>query len=287
MQWNAIIPDTRALDAGAVRALIDDYPAGELQIIDVRQSHAFEEQRLPGAVNIPLSELLAGAHGLDKDKPTLVYCSIGGRSKAAVRRLLAQGFGDVCYLKHGMRGWKGQIAAGDPEVSLQIVPPHAHYRDVLQLAFAVENGMRLLYERFANAEKDPLCKSLYLTLAREEGKHGEQLAEKYPQDLGTTAMEQQNEIILEGGEPLKEFGKHTYIYLDSRREILAFSMALEAQAMDLYLRLAERAEERQTRALCLEMADEEKRHMGYLLSEMDRLVESDVQTTGAIHPGEG
>ena len=45
------------------------------QLVEVLPRGEYEEQHLPGAINIPLKELDAGAvAGLDRATPVIVYC---------------------------------------------------------------------------------------------------------------------------------------------------------------------------------------------------------------------
>ena len=43
---------------------------------------------------------------LDKNKPVLVYCAIGGRSSKAMAIMKKEGFKEVYNLEGGMTAWK-------------------------------------------------------------------------------------------------------------------------------------------------------------------------------------
>ena len=61
----------RPLDSEALRRMLDD----GAQLVEVLPEAEFEEEHLPGAVNIPLKELDAGtAQQLDRSRPVVVYC---------------------------------------------------------------------------------------------------------------------------------------------------------------------------------------------------------------------
>jgi rhodanese-related sulfurtransferase len=46
------------------------------QLVDVLEEHEFEQDHLPGAINIPLKQLdEKTVAGLDRDRPVLVYCN--------------------------------------------------------------------------------------------------------------------------------------------------------------------------------------------------------------------
>lgn len=52
-------------------------------LIDVREPHEFKSGHIPGAKNLPLSQLSSRMNELPKDKPVFVYCQSGMRSKRA------------------------------------------------------------------------------------------------------------------------------------------------------------------------------------------------------------
>lgn len=59
---------------GQVRALL----AGGAQLVEVLPRDEYAEERLPGAINLPLKELDAGsAERLDRSRPVIVYCYDG------------------------------------------------------------------------------------------------------------------------------------------------------------------------------------------------------------------
>jgi len=55
---------------GEMRRLV-----GGAQVVEVLPAHEYDEEHLPGAVNIPLKTLNeAAAARLDKSRPVVVYC---------------------------------------------------------------------------------------------------------------------------------------------------------------------------------------------------------------------
>jgi rhodanese-related sulfurtransferase len=49
--------------------------AGGAQLVDVLSAKQYEEERLPGAINIPLKKLdCQAAEALDRNRPVIVYC---------------------------------------------------------------------------------------------------------------------------------------------------------------------------------------------------------------------
>jgi rhodanese-related sulfurtransferase len=61
----------QAVDLEQLRRLVDD----GAQLIEVLPAVEYEEERLPGAVNLPLKELDAtSAERLDRSRAVIVYC---------------------------------------------------------------------------------------------------------------------------------------------------------------------------------------------------------------------
>jgi rhodanese-related sulfurtransferase len=61
----------REIDRDQVRRLLD----GGAQLVEVLPSSEYEEDHLPGAVNLPLRQIERQAESLlDRDRPVIVYC---------------------------------------------------------------------------------------------------------------------------------------------------------------------------------------------------------------------
>ena len=63
-------------------------------LVDVRTPHEFSGGSVPGAINIPLSDLPGAMtkHAPDKNRVLLLHCQSGGRSAMAARKLRAAGY---------------------------------------------------------------------------------------------------------------------------------------------------------------------------------------------------
>ena len=63
-------------------------------VIDVRTAEEFAEGHFPGAINIPLEDIVKGirARNVDKDQTVLLYCRSGNRSGQAEIKLQSSGF---------------------------------------------------------------------------------------------------------------------------------------------------------------------------------------------------
>ncbi|WP_336646642.1 rhodanese-like domain-containing protein [Microbacterium sp. USHLN186] len=78
-------------------------------LIDVRERDEFAAGHVPGAVNLPLSELGGRVDELPAE-PFDVICQVGGRSARAVEALTARGH-DATNVEGGTGEW---IAQGRP-----------------------------------------------------------------------------------------------------------------------------------------------------------------------------
>jgi rhodanese-related sulfurtransferase len=64
-------------------------------IVDVREPYEYQEDHVQGAINIPPTELLAGAKKLSdvpKDTEIILYCKTGSRSNVSMHILKDLGY---------------------------------------------------------------------------------------------------------------------------------------------------------------------------------------------------
>ncbi|WP_077597789.1 rhodanese-like domain-containing protein [Olsenella urininfantis] len=78
-------------------------------LVDVRDEGEFAEGHIPGAINLPLPQVLA-AQGLPprKDVPLCVYCRSGARSARAVQALRQLGYAGARNIG-GITAWRGEL----------------------------------------------------------------------------------------------------------------------------------------------------------------------------------
>jgi len=77
-------------------------------ILDVRTESEFDSGHIPGALNIPQSELprRIGELGTSGDREIVVYCERGGRATKAASELRKAGFSKVLHLQGDMHAWR-------------------------------------------------------------------------------------------------------------------------------------------------------------------------------------
>ena len=79
-------------------------------LLDVRTKEEYESGYIPGAINIPLSDINENVVSSlpDKSQMILVYCRSGNRSKQASDKLSRLGYTNIIEIG-GINSWKGEI----------------------------------------------------------------------------------------------------------------------------------------------------------------------------------
>jgi len=90
------------IDADKAKELIEQ----GVTLVDVREVVEFNSGHINKAKNYPLGKLTSGkyAHKLDKDRPVIIYCQSGARSRSACKYLSKEGYTEV-YDLGGIMAW--------------------------------------------------------------------------------------------------------------------------------------------------------------------------------------
>lgn len=274
MQLRKLFTPVSSLDADEAKAYMAGRREGDYTLLDVRQPGEYEDSHLPGAKLLPLPQLSDIYRELDPEKPTLVYCAIGGRSRVAAQMLSGWGFKEVFNLAGGIKAFSGPKATGPRELNLDLVKGDEAPAAIIVLAYGMEKALQLFYETLKEQSPDQELQELFGKLAQVEVRHEQRLFEVYGrvasggQDLATfeSAIVPQT---LEGGFNADEFLAANKSHLQTVVQVLDLAMMLETQALDLYLRFAERSDQPQTKEVLYALAGEEKAH----LASLGRLME--------------
>jgi len=84
-------------------------------LIDVREPHEYEINRIHGSKLIPLSKLPEMVNELDQTSEIVLYCKMGGRSARAVQFLRELGFTRVKNLAGGIDAWIEKVDPNMPK----------------------------------------------------------------------------------------------------------------------------------------------------------------------------
>jgi glyoxylase-like metal-dependent hydrolase (beta-lactamase superfamily II)/rhodanese-related sulfurtransferase len=101
-------PAIRDIEVEALAARQD-----EVVLLDVREPGEYERGHVPSAVNIPQAELASRLDELPRERPILVICQTGSRSRHATQFLMQIGYTDVANVLGGTSAWR---RAGKPLV---------------------------------------------------------------------------------------------------------------------------------------------------------------------------
>ena len=275
MSDTASPPQIENASPQAVRALLAAARPGEISLLDVRMEPEYEEFHLPGAKLMPLPELPDRLGEIDKDKPVVVYCRAGARSAAAARLLAAAGLPRIVNMLGGAMAWQGAAAIGAPDAGLTLLSGNETPRQILRAALGMEAALGAFYKKLAGTAQDSDAAATFTRLAVFEDRHLAHVHSLYAKETGDTSelasLLATAAPELEGGLPAADFLALLGGEPASAQEALELATSVEAQALDLYSRLAGRTVNPEAKALYGSLAQEEKAHLhavGVLLSRI-------------------
>ncbi len=269
--------DVKVLFPDEAKDFIDSAGEGTFLLLDVRQPVEYEEGHLPGAELIPLPKLTDSLVKLDRDKPTLVYCSVGGRSAVAARLLVHEGFRNVYYLEGGMDAWEQPMAASPVGFHLEFARGDESPDEAIVLAYRMEQGLQDFHRKAGARTDDPELSGLMRRLADAEESHKKTLSklfEKY-HESETSTLEAADGVpsgMMEGGFDAAELMEKNQAFLKSVAGYLEITMMIESQALDLYLQMARGSSNETVRQVFFQIGDEEKAHLALLAKLTDEKV---------------
>ena len=276
MRWKQFFTPVQSMTAEEVRAFLSDKTLQEVTILDVRQPGEYEEGHVPGAKLVPLAVLSDSLDEIDPALPVVVYCAIGGRSRAAAQILAGKGYDQVINLSGGFKVWNGQAAFGAEEAGVDLFAELDSAEQILATAYSLEDGLRDFYLRMQDRVGDEKVKGVFRLLAEIEIKHKDRLFEEYTRLTGKDdrgAFECAFVTpLMEGGLTTEEYMDRFKPDLDSPGDVVSLAMSIEAQALDLYMRSATWTQNDENRAILEQIASEEKTHLARLGQLMDELV---------------
>ena len=149
---------------------------------------------------------------------------------------------------------------------------------ILVLAYSLEDGLQGFYRLMADRAEDEKARELFELLAGIEDKHKDRIFEEY-RGLASSPSDRkefESKVVarfMEGGMTTEEYFRHFQLDINSRADILDMAMTIEAQALDLYRRSADRFRDKQITPFFLRLSDEEKEHLRRLGRFMEEIEE--------------
>jgi rhodanese-related sulfurtransferase/rubrerythrin len=276
MGWKQFFTPVESLDARQAKQFIDQQPADSVTVLDVRQPAEYEGGHIPGAKLIPLPELQGRMGEIDKEKPTIVYCAIGGRSRIAAQMLAGSNFPKVFNLNGGFKAWQGNAAVGPEEQGLSLFSGRESAEEVLIVAYSLEKGLQEFYLRMIPLAREIPVKELFQKLAAIEINHQNRILEEYRRITGTSVDPAlfDREVVgpaMEGGLSTEEYIERAKANLEQAADVIGLAMAIEAQAMDLYQRAADSRTDPEGQKVLRQIAREEQEHLKQLGELFNRI----------------
>lgn len=83
------------------------HEAGEIQLVDVRETYEWEAGRVGGARHVALERVASQAPTIDRETPVVFYCRVGARSGMAANAFRRAGY-DAYSMDGGITAWDEQ-----------------------------------------------------------------------------------------------------------------------------------------------------------------------------------
>ena len=274
MRWKQFFTPVKTIQAPEAKQFMAERSQEQFNLIDVRQPKEYEDRHLPGAKLIPIGEMDKHLAEIDPSKPTLVYCAVGGRSRVAAQMLSGKGFDGVINIAGGIKAWDGQVAVGAEETGLELFTGKESIEETLVVAYSLEAGLRDFYLSMSGKVQQKPIQDLFRKLADIETLHQDRIFKEYLQisakPVSRDAFE--NDLVVgavEGGMTTDEYIRMFQPDWESAVDILSLAMSIEAQALDLYTRAAERSSDPRSKDALKKIAEEERAHLAQLGRLMD------------------
>jgi rubrerythrin len=173
----------------------------------------------------------------------------------------------------GIDAWNGLVAGGAYDSGLAYFSRASRPEELISLSFALEEGNRVFYERVSQDMKDEEAASIFRSMGQAEERHKETLRELHARVSGRSGNPAPPEGmvaggLLEGGAPLEE----TLAWAKGKppEEILELSIAMEANALDRYIKMGRAVADERSREVFLALSREEQEHLERITSLLDR-----------------
>jgi rubrerythrin len=172
-------------------------------------------------------------------------------------------------VKGGIEAWKGRKATGTYEAGMYLIEGRKTAEEFIALAWSLEEGTRKFYQNVKDIVADDETKGVFDSLVKAEEKHKETLVQEYSHIKGTNIEggkhgEEKLSGTIEGGLSIDE--AMAWLHEDKRElsDMLEFSIQLETNSLDLYLKILHKLENKDTQKIFGILAEEEKKHLSRL-----------------------
>ena len=180
-------------------------------------------------------------------------------------------------MEGGIHAWKGLRATGAPDAGMAHFEPAKRPEELIALAWMLEEGSCKFYKEMGIREKSPEAVAFFQCLWGDEEKHKSSLFGIYQRLSGKDSDPgfPQALVSLESGDDYLEGGIGLKKALEwSRgkglRDILEFSMSLEVNAIDLYIKMERRVDGKEAKEVFLALSNQERNHLKRLSAALEK-----------------
>lgn len=257
------------ISADKAKEWLSDKKEGEVTILDVRQPQEYISGHIPGAIFIPLPELIDRTGELDASKPVLAYCRSGNRSRSAAAILLSEGFQSALSMEGGINAWNGFVAEGDYGQGMYLLRGGETDEELITLAWSLEDGSRLFYEKASGLTADNESKDLFGRLMEAEARHKENILSTYRMTTGKEIdagfiEKAALKGVMESGVQVEDVLALLKKNNATLQNMLEVSMQMEANALDLYVKIFRGIKDKNAGKVFYSLIEEEKKHLSLL-----------------------
>jgi rubrerythrin len=199
------------------------------------------------------------------------------RSRAAAAVLAREGFREAYSMEGGIHAWKGLRATGAPEAGMAYFEPGKSPEELIALAWILEEGSCKFYTAMGKEERNPEAAALFRDLSDDEEKHKSSLLKIYQKRSGKDSDPgfPRSLLSLESGVGYLEGGIVLEKALEwaqgkGLRDILEFSVSLEVNAVDLYIKMERKVEGKETKEVFQALSNQERNHLKRLTAALEK-----------------
>ena len=176
-------------------------------------------------------------------------------------------------MEGGINAWNGLVAGGAYDEGLAYFSLATQPEELISLSFALEEGNRVFYEHISQDLKEEKAASIFRSMGQAEERHKETLRELHARVSGRSGDPLLPEGMqtggwLEGGAPLQE--TLTWAKGKTLQEILELAIAMEANALDRYIKMGRAVADERSREVFQALSHEEQKHLERMTSLLDR-----------------
>ncbi len=190
--------------------------------------------------------------------------------------LAGKGFNKVYNLSGGIKAWNGQVAFGQEELGLALFSGNESPEETLVVAYSLEAGLHDFYVSMIPRVKNSDAKNLFGKLSEIEIRHQDTIFKEYLEITGKSVNRKEFEKtviveVVEGGLTSEEYANMFQPDWESTKDIVDIAMSIEAQALDLYLRVSNQSIDPKSKKVLLHIASEERIHLTQLGKLMEQI----------------